>query len=619
MKPLTYCAVFPAAALLAACASPGGLAPKSETIAPASLAASRSLGDAQLSQEWPAADWWKRFGDPQLDALVDEALSGNPSMGAARARLDRAAAFAGAAGAPLTPQMSASADLNRQRYSATGIFPAPIGGSYYTQGQIALQFNYEIDFWGKNRAAYDAALGQARAAEVDAFAARLLLSAAVAHAYAQLGHAFEQLDVAQATLEQRQAIYDLTRQRLAAGLDTKVELKQAEASIPAARQRIAQLEEEIALARHQLAALAGKGPDRGLAIERPRAEARPVALPSALPADLIGRRPDVVAQRRRFREGAVLPERQPRRAHRRADGELRQAAVVGQQDPAGRRGAAAADLRRRTAARQPRRDGRRLRPRRGAVQPDRARRRPRSRRPAHVAALGRHAERRGRTRPERGRGSLFRRGRALSRGPRQLPASARRRDPGARPEKPSRRSALPRARPFHRPDTRPRRGLRRSDPRQAGVLTRNSTRIHHEQDSTHRRRERAPQASPLRGDRRVRHRGHRLRRLVARVGPLPRIDRRRLRRRQPGAGDPTGRRHRARDPRGRHRLRHRRADAGRARQGRLARRARPGRSPARQDRALGAQSPRDRFAAPGERRAAPRRAHQGARGPGAPQ
>src|SRR5499427_4647661 len=297
MKPLTYFAMLPAAALLAACASPGGLAPKSRTIAPASLDATRSLANTPVSGKWPDADWWKQFGDAQLDALVDEALAGNPSMGAARARLDRAAAFAGVAGAPLTPHVSAAADLNRQRYSATGIFPPPIGGSYYTQTQLALQFSYEIDFWGKNRAAYDAALGQARAAEVDAFAARLLLSAAVAHAYAQLGHAYDQLDVAQATLAQRQAIYDLTQQRLAAGLDTKVEVKQAEASIPAARQRIAQLEEDIALARHQLAALAGKGPDRGLAIERPRAEARPIALPSALPADLIGRRPDVVAQR----------------------------------------------------------------------------------------------------------------------------------------------------------------------------------------------------------------------------------------------------------------------------------------------------------------------------------
>jgi NodT family efflux transporter outer membrane factor (OMF) lipoprotein len=293
-------AAAPAAALLvAACASPGGLAPKSKAIAPASLEAARTLADRQASREWPAADWWKRFGDPQLDALVDEALAENPSMGAARARLDRAAALAGVAGAPMTPRVSAAADLNRQRYSATGIFPPPIGGSYYTQSQLALQFSYEIDFWGKNRAAYDAALGQVRAAEVDGFAARLLLSAAVAHAYAQLGHAYDQLDVAQATLAQRQAIYDLTRQRLAAGLDTKVELKQAEAAIPAARQRIAQFEEDIALARNQLAALAGKGPDRGLAIQRPRPEARPVALPSTLPADLIGRRPDVVAQRSR--------------------------------------------------------------------------------------------------------------------------------------------------------------------------------------------------------------------------------------------------------------------------------------------------------------------------------
>jgi NodT family efflux transporter outer membrane factor (OMF) lipoprotein len=290
--------LLPAALLLAACASTGGLEPKSAPMAIASLRADRSLADARVSaSEWPAADWWKRFDDPQLDTLVDEALAGNPSMGAARARVERAAGLAAVAGAPLTPHASAGADLSRQRFSGTGIFPPPIGGAWYTQPQIALQFSYELDFWGKNRAAYDAALGQVRAAEVDAFAARLLLSAAVGHAYAQLGHSFDQLDVARATLAQRQAIYDLTRQRVAAGLDTKVELKQAEASIPAARQRIAGIEEDIALARNQLAALAGKGPDRGLSIERPRAEARPVSLPSTLPADLLGRRPDVVAQR----------------------------------------------------------------------------------------------------------------------------------------------------------------------------------------------------------------------------------------------------------------------------------------------------------------------------------
>src|SRR5262249_53520633 len=144
MNTLPRFAAPAAALLLAACASPGGLAPKSEAIVPASLAASRSLADAQVSRDWPAADWWKRFGDAQLAALIAESLAGTPSMGAARARLDRAAALAGVAGAPLTPHMSAGADINRQRYSATGIFPPPIGGSYFTQSQLALQFSYEI-------------------------------------------------------------------------------------------------------------------------------------------------------------------------------------------------------------------------------------------------------------------------------------------------------------------------------------------------------------------------------------------------------------------------------------------------------------------------------------------
>ncbi len=218
-------------------------------------------------------------------------------MASARARIDRAVALAASYGAALAPQANAGANVTRQRYSSNGIFPPPIAGAWYTQTDLAMNFSYEIDLWGRNRAAYDAALGQARAAEVDAYAARLLLASAVARAYAQLGRSFDQLDLAQDSLKQRQAMFELTRQRVAAGLDSHVELKQAEVSIPAARERIAQLQEEIALGRNLLAALLGKGPDRGLAITRPQLRQQPIALPSVLPADLLGRRPDVVAQR----------------------------------------------------------------------------------------------------------------------------------------------------------------------------------------------------------------------------------------------------------------------------------------------------------------------------------
>ena len=293
----------PLAALLGAllaggCASFDRLVPKSIGTDAAALAASRSVAGARVSPAGsPTAAWWQRFGDPQLDALIAEALAGNPGVGSARARIDKAVALAASSGAALAPQVSAGADVTRQRYSSNGIFPPPLAGSWRTQTQLAVSFGYEFDLWGRNRAAYDAALGQVRAAEVDAYAMRLLLSAGVARAYAQLGRSFEQLELAQTTLAQRQAIFDLIRQRVTAGLDSEVELKQAEMSIPAARLRIAQQEEEIALGRNLLAALLGQGPDRGLAIVRPRMQGELPALPSALPSDLLGRRPDVVAQR----------------------------------------------------------------------------------------------------------------------------------------------------------------------------------------------------------------------------------------------------------------------------------------------------------------------------------
>jgi len=161
--------------------------------------------------------------------------------------------------------------------------------------------SWEIDFWGKNRSAYEAAVGAARAAEVDAHAARLALSTGIAQAYVGLERAYLQLDVAQATLAEREQIYALTRDRNAAGLDSRLELKQAESALPATREQIAQLGETIALARNQIAALLGAGPDRGLAIARPTAVAHAtIALPSKLPAELIGRRPDVIADRWRI-------------------------------------------------------------------------------------------------------------------------------------------------------------------------------------------------------------------------------------------------------------------------------------------------------------------------------
>jgi NodT family efflux transporter outer membrane factor (OMF) lipoprotein len=297
--------VVPAlAALAAGCADPGGITHRSQMVDPVSLETGKTLASEKTDAGWPKLDWWKRFGDPQLDALVAEGLAASPSVRLARARVDQALAAAQVAGAPLGPQVGAGADMTRQRFSENYIFPPPIGGSSYLTTQLTASAAYELDLWGKNRAAYEAALGRSRAAEAESFTAGLVLSSALATAYVQLARAFEQLDLAQRELHDREAVQQLTRDRVRAGLDSRLELKQVETSIPAARARVARVEEEIALTRNQLAALLGKGPDRGLAIARPALHLASVALPARVPADLLGRRPDVVASRLRAEAAA---------------------------------------------------------------------------------------------------------------------------------------------------------------------------------------------------------------------------------------------------------------------------------------------------------------------------
>jgi NodT family efflux transporter outer membrane factor (OMF) lipoprotein len=291
-----------AVALIAGCASTNGLAPTASPRDANALAAQRSLRDAHAGDAaWPARDWWKALDDAQLDALIDEAVRDSPTLKVAAARTRKAIAAADAAAAPLSPRIDGSASSTRERFPNNGLTPPPLGGSTRTVNELQATLSWEIDFWGKNRAAYEAALGAARAAEVDAYAARLALSTNIAQAYVQLQRAYLLHDVAVATLAERQRIYELTRDRNAAGLDSRLELKQAESAVPATHEALVALDERMALARNQIAALLGAGPDRGLAIERPAATAlASVALPSTLPAELIGRRPDVVAQRWRI-------------------------------------------------------------------------------------------------------------------------------------------------------------------------------------------------------------------------------------------------------------------------------------------------------------------------------
>jgi NodT family efflux transporter outer membrane factor (OMF) lipoprotein len=257
-----------------------------------------ALGAKSGQIEWPREDWWRRYDDRQLDALVEAGLSGSPSLASARARIARADAAAGVAKAALLPQVTGSADLTYQRFSENYIFPPPFAGSWDTDSRLTLDFRYEIDFWNRNGAALQAALSQAQAAAAEAEAARVLLTTNIARAYFNLQRLFAQREVSRAAITQREDIVDITARRFAAGLDTKVEVKQAEATLATVRTELAQYDEAIENVRHQIAALIGAGPDSGSTIVATRSVRAPAtALPAAVPLDLVSRRPEIVALR----------------------------------------------------------------------------------------------------------------------------------------------------------------------------------------------------------------------------------------------------------------------------------------------------------------------------------
>jgi NodT family efflux transporter outer membrane factor (OMF) lipoprotein len=272
--------------LLGGCASSAGIVPTAQSIAPA------SVGIAADATPTPALapDWWRNFGDSTLDGLVERALAGNPNLKVAQARLERAQAADGL-------QVNGSIDVTRQRFSGTSIYPPPLGGSIRTLGTAQISASWELDFFGRNRAAIEAAIGTERAAQAEVEAARIVLASNVAHTYIQIGRLFEQRDVAQRSLKQREEVLTLINQRVLGGLDTTVEQRQGEGALPETRQQIEQLDEQIMLARHALAVLTAQPPDALDGLVVPLHVVQAVPLPDALPADLLGRRADISAAR----------------------------------------------------------------------------------------------------------------------------------------------------------------------------------------------------------------------------------------------------------------------------------------------------------------------------------
>jgi NodT family efflux transporter outer membrane factor (OMF) lipoprotein len=284
-------AVVSAAVLLSACATPGPDHTPLASTTPAALGLAPQ-GDLSL-----APQWWRSLGDAQLNALVEQALQGQPSLAVARARVDKLASLGELTHAANGPQAQFSAEVARQRYSENGLVPAPIAGNTWDSGTLQVGASWSPDFFGEHAAELAAVLGQARAAQADAAAAANALATQVSRSYVALARLLAQRAVVERTLAQRQAVLALTQQRFKAGLDTQVERTQAEGTLPDARTQLEILDEQIALARRQVATLCGQAPSAQDTLTPQLAALSLPAQPGVLGADLLGRRPEVVAAR----------------------------------------------------------------------------------------------------------------------------------------------------------------------------------------------------------------------------------------------------------------------------------------------------------------------------------
>lgn len=286
-----------AAMMLSSCASFKDIESGAPPHGAAHYAAKDSVLDGQGGQ-WPQPTWISAIGGTPLQLLVDEALRDNPGLAIAATRVAMARSMAEISAAAALPIANVSLDSSYQRFTENGLVPPPLAGQFQSNNQLALNFSYDFDFWGKHDAQLRSTLSQEKMTEAQLHSAQLMLTTAVARTWVQLARQSAQLVL---TCQQQQLlakIERLTQQRMAIGLDTESDLQQVHLQAAVLQMERTQWQEAIELTRNQLAALLGQGPDRGQQIAQPDLpNIASMVLPNQLPLTLLGRRPDITAAR----------------------------------------------------------------------------------------------------------------------------------------------------------------------------------------------------------------------------------------------------------------------------------------------------------------------------------
>ncbi|AHI67898.1 RND transporter [Burkholderia thailandensis] len=294
---------------LAGCV-PSGFEPALAPRTPGDDALAHTAGGAAHGA-WPSPDWVRQLGDPQLDALVDEALRQNPTLQAAQARIGVAQSqlqqfesltgLTATAGASLSKaHVPRSGGTINTTFNGLPVSVPLVGESVVSSSSLFVGLNYQLDLWGKNAAATRGLLSMRDAARVEAEQARLALSVAIVTLYGELDRAYALRELLQQKRRASEQVETVLRERAARGIDNGYDADDAALKRGKLLEQLALTDEQIQLQKLQLGVLSGRGPERGLSLARPKlAPLADAPLPARLPAGLLGRRPDIVAARLR--------------------------------------------------------------------------------------------------------------------------------------------------------------------------------------------------------------------------------------------------------------------------------------------------------------------------------
>jgi NodT family efflux transporter outer membrane factor (OMF) lipoprotein len=238
--------------------------------------------------------WWKAFGDPYLDALIDKAIAGSIDIKALAARIGIAGAQIGEvrAGALPSADLGAGVDLEKSTHQR----PTK---TYNVAGQV----NWDIDIWGKVAKSVAAQKAEYHATEADWRAGYLTLVAGVASTYFQILQFDDQIDEERRTLERNRQILGIYRSMYANGVVPQTEVLRQEAEINGLARELIEIERARSLAENALATLVGvPAGEFKVPVGHLRDRVKLPDVPMGLPAQLLARRPDIVAAQFRVLE-----------------------------------------------------------------------------------------------------------------------------------------------------------------------------------------------------------------------------------------------------------------------------------------------------------------------------